>query len=270
MNDSQLAIDAAISQVQLLRNTLRKSASRQVGGRQERSIIKATAFAWFNNLRPKVIAVFTDSSLDKTDQLYTRILAASDRATVRAYYVDSLITLKNSLVDLRSQSVLKLSPTTNAANTSDIPPDFTPLISDPRMQDILRRRWIECINCIAAGAPLAATVMMGGLLEALLLARVNHETNKALVFKASTAPKDKLTGQTLPLREWGLRNYIDVAHELDWISQSAKGVSEVLRDYRNYVHPYKELSHGVKLDKSDALVLWEVGKRITAQILESV
>ena len=35
------------------------------------------------------------------------------------------------------------------------------------MRGILGRRWEECRKCIAADAPLAAVVMMGGLLEAL-------------------------------------------------------------------------------------------------------
>jgi hypothetical protein len=108
---------------------------------------------------------------------------------------------------------------------------------------------------------------MGGLLEALLLARVNAEPNKAAVFTAKGAPKEKATGKALPLKEWMLRAYLDVAHELGWISQSAKDVGEVLRDYRNYIHPYKELSHGVVLTTDDAAVLWDVAQSIAKQLV---
>jgi hypothetical protein len=269
MNDSQLAIDEAISQVETLRKSLKKGTSLQVRAIQERSIIKATALAWFNNLRPKLTGIFNDGDLNSIDHLYNHILVASDRATVRSDYVAQLKSMKEALVELRSQSVLRPSIPVKG-NSSDLPPDFSSLITDTQMQNILRRRWLECIDCISAGAPLAATVMMGGLLEALLLARINRETNKAAIFKAIAAPKDKSTGQTLSLKDWGLRNYIDVAHELGWISQSTKDISAVLRDYRNYVHPYKELSHGITLEKSDAPILWEVSKSITAQILKSV
>jgi len=86
----------------------------------------------------------------------------------------------DALIKLRSDNLVRLSAaTTPAASTSDIPPDFSKLIADPQMQQILKGRWIECTSCIAANAPLAATVMMGGLLEGLLLARINRETNKA-------------------------------------------------------------------------------------------
>jgi hypothetical protein len=45
-------------------------------------------------------------------------------------------------------------------------------------------------------------------------------------------------------------------------------VGVVLRDYRNYIHPQKELSHGVTLVPDDAGVLWEVAKSISKQLLK--
>jgi hypothetical protein len=127
--------------------------------------------------------------------------------------------ITGALVNLRLDNLVRLSTaTTAAAPTSDVPPDFSKLIADPRMQQILQRRWIESTLCIAANTPLAATVMMGGLLEALLLARINRETNKAPIFTAVAAPKDK-SNKTHPLKEWTLQHYIDVAHELNWISE---------------------------------------------------
>lgn len=265
MNGSQLAIDTSILQADQLRKTLKKGATRQVNTSQERAIVKSTALSWFNNLRPEILLNFNDTALEKIDQLYNYILAGSDRSISRTEYIKNLKVLKELLVNLRSESVLM--PTgTSSRKAEDAPPDFSRLVVDPKMQEILKRRWNECTDCIEAGATLAATVMMGGLLEALLLARVNREKNKAPIFKAISAPKDK-EGHPLQLKDWGLSNYIDVAHELGWISQSAKGISVVLRDYRNYVHPYKELSHGVKLEKSDALILWGVAKSISSQIL---
>ena len=63
------------------------------------------------------------------------------------------------------------------ALTTDTAPKFEPLISDPKMQAILIKRWQECVICVESGAPLAATVMMGGLLEGLLLAKINQLPN---------------------------------------------------------------------------------------------
>ncbi len=135
------------------------------------------------------------------------------------------------------------------------------------MQALLTARWDECVKCLRAGAPLAATVMMGGLLEALLLARINLELDKTPIFKAAAAPKDDQQ-RTRPLKEWALKNYIEVAHDVGWITVSAKDVSEVLRDYRNYIHPSKQYSHNVVLSLDDAAILWEVAKAIARQILK--
>jgi hypothetical protein len=136
------------------------------------------------------------------------------------------------------------------------------------MQAILTERWRECIRCIDADAPLAATVMMGGLLETLLLGRINRETNPAPIFKAKAAPKDK-AGSTLKLRDWGLADFISVAHELGWITVSAKEVAQVLRDFRNYIHPDKQHRHGVTLTDDDASLFWGVSKSISVQVLKS-
>ncbi|HEV2022750.1 MAG TPA: hypothetical protein VGQ94_09485 [Terriglobales bacterium] len=135
------------------------------------------------------------------------------------------------------------------------------------MHRILVNRWQECTRCIGANADLAAIVMMGGLLEALLLARIQREPDQAAVFKAVAAPKDTKTKKTLPLQAWTLRHFIDVAHELKWISQTVKQVGVVLRDYRNYIHPYKELSHKIVVQPGDSGVLWEVSKSISRKLL---
>jgi len=73
----------------------------------------------------------------------------------------------------------------------------------------------------------------------------------------------------LQLKEWTLKNYTDVAHELGWITKTTKDIGEFVRDYRNFIHPQKELSHGIVLEPGDAEMLWEVTKSITLQILKT-
>jgi hypothetical protein len=110
--------------------------------------------------------------------------------------------------------------------------------------------------------------MLGGLLEALFLVRINRLPNLAPVFTAAAAPKDK-AGKSRPLKEWGLKDYLDVAKELGWIRQSAKDVGQVLRDYRNYIHPEKELSHGITVVAEDTGMFVSVFSSIAEQIIKS-
>jgi hypothetical protein len=259
------ALDTAIAQCERLRGLLKKSKTRQVWGADERGVAKATALAWFNSQRAPLVS--SGLSVSAADASYKLVLVSADKASSRNKLLQVLKTLRSTLIALRSESVS--SGSTTPAQTTDAPPSFAPLIADEQMQAILAERWIECVRCLGADAPLAATVMMGGLLEALLLARVNRESDKAAIFTARAAPKDK-SGQTKPLNDWMLKNYIEVVHELGWISVSAKDVGEVLRDYRNYLHPFKQLSHGVHLKHADAALFWEISKNISRQVLASV
>lgn len=269
MTSAQKAIDSAISEVERLRSTLRKDKSKQVRSGDEKQVIKATALAWFNNHRAVLSPVLGDDPIKDADGKYRELLAASARATLRAKYVDDLKQIKKLLNRVQADSAVALAMTASAAQpgTSDTPPQFSPLIADQKMQAILSGRWRECVICVNAGAPLAATVMMGGLLEGLLLARINQLGDKSPVFKAANAPRDK-SGNPLKLNDWGLKNFIDVAHELGWISKTTKDIGEVVRDYRNFVHPQKEHSHGIRLSADDARMLWEVAKSVTLQILK--
>jgi hypothetical protein len=265
MYEGQQELDDAIKRCDFLRKLLQKRTTKQVWAGEERDTIKATCLAWFNNQKPKIENQLDPGALDAATTVYDGMLKASDRAGSRPQYHRSLKRLRAELIEIRSKQML--APQKPVA-TGDAPPSFTKLVADPKMQDILLRRWNECVICLHAPAPMAATVMMGGLLEGLLLARINKEPNQKPVFTAASAPKDKKTGNPLPLKDWALKNYIDVGHELGWISESAKDVGVVLRDYRNYIHPQKELSHGIVLTSDDGPVLWEVAKSISKQLLK--
>ncbi len=260
-NDS---LDSAIRDLDRLRKKLKGGV--QVRSLYDLSLIKATCLAWFNNYRADLVAPIGADALTKIDALWKAILSATDRATSVKKYEAWFKNLRSELSQLRGQAV---GPARLSVATADAPPNFDALVPDPAMRAILTRRWKECTICVTTGAPLAATVMMGGLLESLLLARVHRESDKSKVLHAKSAPKDVKTGKPLMLQEWTLRHYIDVAHELGWISAAARDVGEVVRDYRNYVHPHKELTHEVSLSDHDAFLFWGVSKGISRQLLEA-
>lgn len=264
MADGQEALGDAIKRCDFLRKLLRKKRSKQVWAEDERETIKATCLAWFNNQKPSIQGDLDPQILGTADAIFDALLNASDRAGSRSQYQRNLKRLRAELLSLRSKQMQAAS---KKRRTQDSSPSFAVLIHDARMQDILLRRWTECVACLEGSAPMAATVMMGGLLEGLLLARINKQPNQQPIFTAKSAPKDKKTGIPLLLKDWTLKNFIDVAHELGWISESAKDVGEVLRDYRNYIHPQKELSHGIVLKNDDAVLLWEIAKSIAKQLL---
>ncbi len=252
----------ALADMKRLRGVLAKVRSRQITSSDLRSHLKAVALAWFNSHRPVVGRVADPTALGELNEGFQRLLECAERSpattTVRRITKD----LQSHLVGLHTYVVANPAP---PPESDDASPSFG-VIPDAPMRQVLIRRWQECVRCLSADAPLAATVMMGGLLESLFLARVNREPNKQAVFTARAAPRDAKTGQPASLRDWTLNHYIDVAHEIGWITHAGRDVGQILRDYRNYIHPQKELSHQIALSASDARMLWVVAKALVAQI----
>ena len=266
MPDMLTAVDAAIDEASKALAMLGKKNTAQIGRTEEHAYLKAVCLSWLKTHRADIAVSYNGTELAPIDSVYQSLLEANEGRPSRRRTCDQLKSAKKQLISLRSK-LLVFDPTVGSHD--DKPPPFGRLAPDVEMQAILVRRWDETILCINGGAYLAATVMMGGLLEALLLARVNLESNKAPIFTATAAPKDKKTGAALRLNEWGLKDYIDVAHELKWISKSAKDIGDVLRDWRNYIHPHKEHSHKVTLSRED-MILWGMAKSIANQVIASV
>jgi len=262
------ALDQSLSSVDRLRRSLSRSKTKQVSANEDRSVIKATALAWFKSCRPLMTQFSGDNLLQEIDTHYQTMLEAAEKATLRSRYIHELKLLKAALVTLRSRALILATSGGIAATGTPTAPEFTRLIPDPAMQAILNRRWSEAWNCIDATAYLAATVMMGALLEALLLARINRLTDKSSVFTSKCAPKDK-TGKTRPLQEWTLNSYIDVAHDLGWIGKASRDIGVVLRDYRNFIHPEKELSQGVSVGEADCRMFGAILAVLAEQIIKS-
>jgi hypothetical protein len=261
-------IDAAIQEVTTARKLISRIKGKQVRQADAVATLKSTAHAWFNTHRQAVSLGAPSLDLAAVNGHYTTILNSTAKHAAKQTYLDALKDAKAALVTLRT-AALVAPVSLNAANTDDLAPDFSPLAGNQEMRDILTRRWHECCKCVRADAHLAAIVMMGGLLEALFVARANKMPDKKSLINATAAPKEKATGKTMNYQDWMLDSYIKVAHELKWITESAKDVADVLKEYRNYVHPEKERRHGVVLALNDSTMFWQVTKALARQLLLS-
>lgn len=259
MLDTIDVLDAALSEVKRLRQRLAQGKNRQVQGQEDLAAVKATALSWVRNHR-RALQATKIPLLSAVDGLYSQLLACADRS--RSRYKSLLAELGQTLVNLRTQAIQ--SPPEDAT-PAEAAPDFAQIVRDAGMQQILARRWRETAICVEAGAPLAATVMMGAILEALLLSRANQLADKKALFRAKAVPKDR-SGKALPLGEWMLKSYLDVGYELGWVRRPARDVGALLRDYRNYIHPAKELSHGIHITTDDATMLWSICASLARQL----
>jgi hypothetical protein len=256
-------VSKALDDLDRARKNVKKITNRQVRNSDDRIMLRATAMAWFHSHRPTILKSAEPTLLATVDGAYHTILKGSDRNTQRSTYLAAMDAAKRALIELRAHLVV-------VNVEADAAPDFSPLTSDADMRAILERRWIECTKCVSVKAHLAAIVMMGGLLEALFLARAKQLPDKSVLFKAPSVPISPKTNTPLPLQEWMLKSFLQVGHEVNWITKSARDLAAVLGEFRNYVHPEKEHRHKVALGQEDSTMLWGVTKSLVTQLLSSV
>jgi hypothetical protein len=125
----------------------------------------------------------------------------------------------------------------------------------PPLEEIIQARWLEAQRCQHAGAFLAAVILMGSILEALLLARAL--TAQSLAYQARSAPKDK-TGKPIALHDWKLAALIDTAVELGWLKMDRGKFSHALRQSRNVVHPWQHATLKADFDEATCKTCWHV------------
>jgi hypothetical protein len=257
-------IDAALKELSVARSCVLSVKNRQVRARADLSQVKAFTYAWIKTHRSHLAEFETE----KVDIAFNRILELTEKSTQKERYLGLMATVKAALIELRASAIssngIRLPRLTAISERA---PEFSKLSADPDLPKILLERWAEVEGCISVGAHMAAIVMMGGFLETMILARITRDMKGA--FSANAAPTNTQTKKPLPISEWSLDPMIKVAHELKWITRSAQEVSHVLKDFRNYIHPNKQLRHKMRITADDTILFWSVCKSITNQILES-
>ncbi|WP_441003818.1 hypothetical protein [Pseudocolwellia agarivorans] len=154
--------------------------------------------------------------------------------------------------------VVDFSPNDKSRNELHISevPCFLALGLEEGIGEILRSRWEEVLKCVDAKAHLSAIILMGSLLEGLLLGVC--QKNPAVANKCPSAPKDNKSGKVKNFSNWKLAEMIDVAYHVGWLGIDVKKFSHVLRDFRNLIHPYEQISTGSFPDEDTCNISWLV------------
>lgn len=134
---------------------------------------------------------------------------------------------------------------------------------DGVITETLNLRFDEIKNCLSVKAPLSVIFLCGSTLEGILLGIASKHPREFNQAKAS--PKDK-EGKSLQFHQWTLSNFIDVAHEVGLLKEDVKKFSHSLRDFRNYIHPYEQVSARFNPDEHTARISWQVLKAALFQL----
>jgi len=92
------------------------------------------------------------------------------------------------------------------------------------------------------------------------------QNNPAMYNQAKSAPKDNKTGKIRLFHEWTLSNLIDVSCEVGFLREDVKKFSHSLRDFRNYIHPFQQMSENFSPDENTAKICFQVLKAALFQI----
>ncbi len=127
----------------------------------------------------------------------------------------------------------------------------------------LEERLTEIEKNLNVKAPLSVIFISGSTLEGILYGVATNNIQKFNSAKAT--PKDK-NGKTCNFNKWSLGNFIDVSRELGFLDEDVKKFSHVLRDFRNYIHPYHQVSQGFSPSEYTARICWQVLRLAIYQI----
>jgi hypothetical protein len=177
--------------------------------------------------------------------------------------------ISNRLLGVKSEEIKKEPSTINEFLNKEFKEiSLYKLNIDSTVTEILNKRLIEINKSIQNESPLSVIIMCGSVLEGLLL---GVATSKMKEFNQSTSsPKNKETGKVLPFHNWTLSNFIDVAHSIGILGLDVKKFSHSLRDFRNYIHPYEQMSSGFNPDIDTAKISWQVLKAGISDLTKNI
>lgn len=138
---------------------------------------------------------------------------------------------------------------------------------DSSVISILDLRITEINNAIKTKSALSCIILCGSVLEGILL---GVASSKAKEFnQCESSPKNK-ESKVLQFNDWSLSNFIDVAHKLGLLGLDVKKYSHTLRDFRNYIHPYEQMSSNFNPDIETAKISWQVLKAAITDLSKKV
>lgn len=177
--------------------------------------------------------------------------------------------ISNRLLGIKSKEIKKEPTTINEFLNKEFKEiSLYKLNIDSTVTEILSKRLIEINKGIQNESPLSVIIMCGSVLEGILL---GVATSKMQEFNQSnSSPKNRETGKVLPFYNWTLSNFIDVAHSIGILGLDVKKFSHSLRDFRNYIHPYEQMSSGFNPDIDTAKISWQVLKAGISDLTKNI
>ena len=125
---------------------------------------------------------------------------------------------------------------------------------------IIQQRVDEAQKALSAKAWLSVIFMCGSALEGILLGIVEERPE---LFKGKFKGKKDLHDRSLA-------ELIDVAYDAELLKLDVKRFSHVLRDFRNYIHPYQQMVANFTPTEDTAKICRQVLKAAVANLIDAM
>lgn len=135
-------------------------------------------------------------------------------------------------------------------------------IQDVDLRDILLRDLHECAISISTGQNKSATVMCGSIIETLLLNKIMQKG----IYDYDISVIRKNCSKFL-VTDMSLNELLYVADKEKLICKNNYHLSHYIRDYRNVVHPAKEIRSKLDISQENVQIMWSVLKQVINELL---
>lgn len=134
---------------------------------------------------------------------------------------------------------------------SSLPEQTWDFITSDELRVLLARDYQELARLLKVGARKSALILCGSIMEAALVSVL-----KDIELRAQSTYSLQFPRSQKSIEEWRLWELIAIAQSCNLIDQDTRRQADILRDYRNLIHPLVETRRATELD--DELVQAQV------------
>lgn len=233
--------------------------------------------------------MYTDQRLSKINST-PKIITCIQNLFSPINYIDDLKRLDDLIVDfnkylqfdkfqvLRFNTEIKITPIDSVNIDDQLHVDNKELENDfikyefkvdcsginliPTLVSVIESRMIEIEKAFKGEAFLSVVLLAGSTLEGLFL---NLASQNPKIFNTSPISPKK-DGNVKKFDQWTLNNFIEVAHDIGIIEKDTYRFSKELRDFRNYIHPFQQMTEKFTPREQTAKICLQVLKSAISDI----
>lgn len=134
-------------------------------------------------------------------------------------------------------------------------------IKNENIRCIILRDIKECAIAIATSQVKSATILTGSIIEALLYAVLKEKGINSYYIKR------KGNNVLINIEDMALNELLSVVEQEKLMDYNSFHLSHYIRDYRNFIHPAKEIRSKDNITQENVLVIWSILKRLVDELL---